>query len=99
MGHDAGDQLLATVASRVSACLRKSDTVARLGGEEFAMILPVQRSTASGLEPQVVGSGDIDLLAGVLDLLKRIQREIALPISLNGQEVIVTSSMGACFFP
>jgi len=38
-GHDAGDQLLKTVADRFRSCVREVDTVARMGGDEFAMIL------------------------------------------------------------
>lgn len=38
-GHSAGDKVLVTVAQELEGCLRKTDFVARLGGEEFAMVL------------------------------------------------------------
>ena len=39
LGHDAGDQLLQETAKRISACVRATDTVARMGGDEFTVIL------------------------------------------------------------
>lgn len=42
MGHDTGDRILRAVGERLSSSLRATDTVARLSGDEFCIILPDQ---------------------------------------------------------
>lgn len=38
-GHDAGDSIIRICAERLSACMRRSDSVARMGGDEFTLLL------------------------------------------------------------
>ncbi|MEO4046341.1 EAL domain-containing protein [Pseudomonas sp. CAU 1711] len=49
LGHELGDELLKAAAERMSACLRESDTLARIGGDEFALVLTDLERSSDGM--------------------------------------------------
>jgi diguanylate cyclase (GGDEF)-like protein len=85
LGHQAGDELLARLAERVSACLRTADTVsrvsdstiARLGGDEFAIV--------------------IENCADPTAVARRLFEVLRRPLTVQGQEIFVACSIGIAF--
>jgi diguanylate cyclase (GGDEF)-like protein/PAS domain S-box-containing protein len=46
LGHQLGDRLLQSVASRILVCVREGDTVSRVGGDEFVIVIPAVESSS-----------------------------------------------------
>ncbi|WP_409523898.1 diguanylate cyclase domain-containing protein [Nitrincola sp. MINF-07-Sa-05] len=76
LGHAAGDQLLVEIAQRMLKCVRSSDTVARLAGDEFAIIVRhcEGRDVAARLadkvlqaiaQPFVLDAGNVEVSASI----------------------------------
>jgi len=78
LGHDAGDEALRVVASRLQQCLRGTDTVARIGGDEFVAILEdldsggkaefVARKIIKALEEPMVLAGQKTVLGAAIGI-------------------------------
>jgi diguanylate cyclase (GGDEF)-like protein/PAS domain S-box-containing protein len=82
-GHETGDDVLKETAQRLTGCLRESDTVARMGGDEFIVIL------ANISRPE-----DAGLVAG--KMLAAVSRPIELS---QGRSCTVGASIGISIYP
>jgi diguanylate cyclase (GGDEF)-like protein/PAS domain S-box-containing protein len=83
LGHAAGDQLLQAVAHRLRTCVRESDTVARVGGDEFVVLLNSVQQTP-----------DATLVAEKIHAALRLPFDLP-----QGQSVQISSSAGLALYP
>jgi diguanylate cyclase (GGDEF)-like protein/PAS domain S-box-containing protein len=86
LGHSKGDLLLQQVATRLSSCVRKTDTVARLGGDEFVVMLE-----DLGDDPQVA-------TAKTRVVGEKILAALSEPYDLAGYQHHSTCSIGITSF-
>ena len=77
LGHDAGNAVLVAVAERLRASVRPGDTVGRIFGDEFAVLLEAPCSTEQAQR-----------------VAERIQERLRKPFKAEGQEVLVSPSIG-----
>ncbi len=82
LGHSVGDKLLQEVARRLQVSVKEDDTVARMGGDEFVILL-----------------GDVEDIEDVVQVARRIIDAMGQPIAINGQELVITCSVGVSVYP
>ena len=79
LGHHVGDLLLKGVAERLRASVRESDTVTRMGGDEFTVIVP-------GIEK------DRDIVPTASAIARKVVKRLSKSFRLEGHEVFITAS-------
>jgi len=83
LGHTVGDEVLRESARRLLACVRRSDTVARMGGDEFTVIIPA------------IDDGD----AIVATVAERVREALAQPYQVENRIITISASVGVVFYP
>ncbi|HEY0063938.1 MAG TPA: diguanylate cyclase, partial [Telluria sp.] len=81
-GHATGDALLGHVAQRLTRAVRSSDTVARIGGDEFVVLL------------EELGPDRASATRTALELAGLVMAALAAPLDLDGQPYRITASIG-----
>lgn len=86
LGHDYGDLLLIEVAIRLKACVREMDTVARLGADEFVVLI----------EDVSNNPDETSLKVGLI--AEKIRESLARPYYFNGYQLLSSSSIGVTLY-
>lgn len=84
LGHSAGDLVLCETTKRIKSCLRAGDTLARMGGDEFAILVGDIR-------------GDAALKSA--ELATRINQALCEPFNVDGMTVHLSASIGLSIYP
>ncbi len=82
LGHSIGDRLLQQVADRLRRLMRASDLVARIGGDEFVIVLDHSRDQT------------LEMAEHAAEAARRILEELIRPFSLSGTEYRIGASIG-----
>jgi len=86
LGHGVGDLMLQTVAQRLAICVREGDTVSRMGGDEFMVML-------ENLSENLHEASHLAEIIG-----NKILTVIKQPFQLAGHECLSTASIGITLF-
>jgi diguanylate cyclase (GGDEF)-like protein/PAS domain S-box-containing protein len=87
LGHAKGDELLKIIASRLQSSVRASDTVARMGGDKFILLLHSHAQNELTLESHIT------------ELVRRVLDNIVQPVILAEQDVRISCSIGLASYP
>ncbi|HSP38869.1 MAG TPA: EAL domain-containing protein [Frankiaceae bacterium] len=98
-GHAAGDAVLVETASRLKSALREHDTIARVGGDEFVMVVEPWKRADSPEEPTDGddANGSPGDRARAVRLAERIGAALQQPITVDGVDHRVTASVGITY--
>ncbi|WDH34642.1 EAL and GGDEF domain-containing protein [Pseudomonas chlororaphis] len=86
LGHAAGDRMLKEMATRLLDCVDDDDTVARMGGDEFTLLLQPRTSREIALNRAI-------------HVAEQILASLVKPFVLEGREFFVTASIGIALSP
>jgi len=85
-GHAIGDSLLQTTAMRLKSCTRDCDTTARIGGDEFVLLL------------DNIGKNQVETRRFVVSLVERLKSSLLEPYFICGQYIDASISFGVQVF-
>jgi diguanylate cyclase (GGDEF)-like protein/PAS domain S-box-containing protein len=91
-GHGVGDVILVTTAKRLLGTLRAEDTAARVGGDEFVIILEPSSRTWAGPD-----GAPIDVRAYAVLVAERVKKVLAQPVEIEGHDHALTATIGIAF--
>jgi diguanylate cyclase (GGDEF)-like protein/PAS domain S-box-containing protein len=86
LGHAAGDRMLKEMATRLLGCVAEDDTVARMGGDEFTLLLQPRANREIALNRAI-------------HVAEQILASLVKPFVLEGREFFVTASIGIALSP
>jgi len=99
LGHEAGDELLRSVAGRLTGCLRTADTVSRLVSGTDDESLPGNTVARLGGDEFIVLLAGLSKDVNIINIANRILETFDAPFSIKGHELFITTSIGISMFP